>query len=268
MNDEYDNNELMPLRLSVGDRCCASCGITEVDDIELKECDACKIVRYCSDECQKEHRSKHEEECKTRAAELRDELLFKQPESSHLGDCPICCLPQPLYLAKPLNTCCSKVICLGCNYTNQIRELKEKLMHSCPFCRSLLPRTLAETRHNVMKRAEVNDPGALRDMGLRCYHEGDYDNALGYWTKAAELGDITAHYQLSILFVEGGVVEKDEQQKSYHLEEAAIGGHPAARHNLGCYEWYSGSKERAVKHFIIAANLGFDDSMEHAHGYI
>ena len=161
MNDEYNNNELMPLRLSVGDRCCASCGITEVDDIELKECDACKIVRYCSDECQKEHRSKHEEECKTRAAELRDELLFKQPESSHLGDCPICCLPQPLYLAKPLNTCCSKVICLGCNYTNQIRELKEKLMHSCPFCRSLLPRTLAETRHNVMKRAEVNDPGAL-----------------------------------------------------------------------------------------------------------
>eukprot|EP00577_Skeletonema_sp_RCC1716_P030964 CAMPEP_0113433652 /NCGR_PEP_ID=MMETSP0013_2-20120614/35038_1 /TAXON_ID=2843 ORGANISM="Skeletonema costatum, Strain 1716" /NCGR_SAMPLE_ID=MMETSP0013_2 /ASSEMBLY_ACC=CAM_ASM_000158 /LENGTH=31 /DNA_ID=CAMNT_0000323337 /DNA_START=71 /DNA_END=163 /DNA_ORIENTATION=- /assembly_acc=CAM_ASM_000158 len=25
----------------------------------------------------------HKEECKNRAAELRDELLFKQPESSH-----------------------------------------------------------------------------------------------------------------------------------------------------------------------------------------
>ena len=38
----------------------------------------------------------NEAERRKRAAVLRDELLFKQPESSHLGDCPICCLPLPL----------------------------------------------------------------------------------------------------------------------------------------------------------------------------
>eukprot|EP00984_Skeletonema_dohrnii_P035791 scaffold35973_cov122-Skeletonema_dohrnii-CCMP3373.AAC.2 len=32
----------------------------------------------------------HKKECKKRAAEFRDELLFKQPESCHEGDCPIC----------------------------------------------------------------------------------------------------------------------------------------------------------------------------------
>ena len=142
--------------------CCAPCSIVEVDAIKLKECDDRDLVRYCSDECQEDHRPKHDEDCKKRAAELRDEILFKQPESTHFGDCPICILPLSHDKTKSgMYSCCSKLICRGCGYANQLRELKEKLMHSCPFCRSLLPRTLAETRHNVMKRAEVNDPGAL-----------------------------------------------------------------------------------------------------------
>ena len=55
---------------------------------------------------------------------------------------------------------------------------------------------------------------------------------------------------------------KDEKKAVYHLEEAAIGGHSRARHNLGAIEWNSGRRERAAKHFIIAANLGYDDSMD------
>eukprot|EP00984_Skeletonema_dohrnii_P028594 scaffold18651_cov70-Skeletonema_dohrnii-CCMP3373.AAC.1 len=64
--------------------CCACCGIAEGDDIKLKTCTACKSARYCSVKCQKDHRPKHKGECKKRAAELRDELLFKQPESTHM----------------------------------------------------------------------------------------------------------------------------------------------------------------------------------------
>ena len=56
--------------------CCASCGIAEIDDIKLKECDGCDLVRYCSDECKRDYKSEHEEACKNRTAELRDELLF------------------------------------------------------------------------------------------------------------------------------------------------------------------------------------------------
>ena len=72
---------------------CASCGTPGVDDIKLRKCTACYLVRYCSVKCQKEHRKQHKKECKKRAAELKDELLFRQPESSCFGDCPICCLP-------------------------------------------------------------------------------------------------------------------------------------------------------------------------------
>ena len=46
------------------------------------------------------------------------------------------------------------------------------------------------------------------------------------------------------------------------LTEAAIGGNPEARHNLGCIEERRGRRDRAAKHFIIAAKLGFDESLE------
>eukprot|EP00986_Skeletonema_menzelii_P015812 scaffold12771_cov86-Skeletonema_menzelii.AAC.1 len=62
-----------------GTSCCASCGVAEVDEIKLKECNDCDLVRYCSDDCQIDHKPEHEEACKKRTAELRDELLFKQP---------------------------------------------------------------------------------------------------------------------------------------------------------------------------------------------
>jgi hypothetical protein len=68
------------------DKCCASCGIAEVDDIKLKKCAACDLVQYCSDECQRGHRQQHEAICKERVAKLRDEILFRQPESSHCGE--------------------------------------------------------------------------------------------------------------------------------------------------------------------------------------
>ena len=66
--------------------CCASCGKAEVDDVKLKQCDGCDLVRYCSGSCQELHRPEHAEKCRKRVAELRDEILFKQPESTHLGD--------------------------------------------------------------------------------------------------------------------------------------------------------------------------------------
>lgn len=47
----------------------------------------------------------------------------------------------------------------------------------------------------------------------------------------------------------------------YHLEEAAIKGHPVARHDLGYLEKESGRFGRAVKHFIISAKLGNSDSL-------
>ncbi len=91
--------------------------------------------------------------------------------------------------------------------------------------------------------------------------EGDYEGAFQYYTKAAQLGDIEVHWNLAGLYGEGQGVEKDEKKAVYHLEEAAIGGHPSARHNLGCEEKEKGRIDRALKHWIIAANLGHDEAL-------
>ena len=146
---------------------CASCGVAENDAVKLKKCNGCfLIVKYCGVKCQKAHRPQHKRACKKRAAELRDELLFKQPESSHHGDCPICCLPLSLDMEKSgMHLCCSKVTCLGCEYANQMRELKQRLRPSCPFCREPTPATKEEGEKQNMKRVEVNDPLALSHEG-------------------------------------------------------------------------------------------------------
>ena len=212
--------------------CCASCGIAEVDDIKLKECDDCDLVNYCCDECKEEHRSQHEAKCKERAAELRDESLFKQSENCYMGDCPICCLPLPIDFSKSmLQSCCCKFICEGCWYADKARQRKETIM-TCPFYRHGIPETKKYIDKNLMKRAAANDPTAFMKLGNDLCDKGNHDGAFKYWIKAAELGDAVAHCHLSIMYRKGQGVEKDETKEVYHLEEAAIQGHPDAR-----YRW-------------------------------
>ena len=242
---------------------CASCGKAGGEDIKLKNCTACYLVKYCSVKCQKDHRPKHKKECKKRAAELKDEILFKQPESNHLGDCPICCLPVPLDQSKSsLNSCCCKYICNGCSYANKRREIEGRLEERCPFCRKVTPETEEEFIEQLRNRAKANDTVALCDIGRDKYDEGDYKSAFDYWTKAAALGDAHAHFQLSALYYVGKGVEKNIKKQLHHLEQAAIGGQPMARHNLAIMEGRNGRMDRAAKHWVIAAKLGLDDSLD------
>ena len=242
--------------------CCASCSIAAVDDIELNECDSCDLVQYCSDACRELHRPEHEEACKKRAAELRDELLFKQPESSHWGDCPICCLPMPLDASKStMFECCGKTMCNGCLRANLVREDEMRLQHKCPFCRK--PRaSAAESDKRIMKRIEANDAVAMRQKGREEYIEGNYDSAYDYFAKAAELGDTDAHNKLALLYHIGHGVKKDKEKELHHSEEAAIAGHPEARYHLGYVVWVTGNRGRAVKHWIIAAKQGEDKAIK------
>jgi len=243
---------------------CASCGVAEVDDIKLNKCDDCDLVEYCSNECQRDHKSQHEDACTMRAAELRrDDLLFKQPASTHLGDCPICCLPLPYKLEdSTLMLCCFKVICDGCAVAN-VRRLKEgNLQPNCLFCREPVSLTTTKLMKYHMKRVNANDPHALRLHGQEHSDKGDDRKAFEFYTKAAQLGDVEAHLMLSFLYHKGEGVEEDSRKARYHLEEAAIGGHPSARYNLGLEEWRSGNIEKAVKHWIIAATQGEDSAIK------
>ena len=133
---------------------CASCGISEIDDVKLTSCPNCDLVRYCSDECQDNHREKHESICKERAAELRDEILFRQPESSHLGDCPICMLPMPLDKeASLMQVCCGKLMCLGCFHAHA--KHKKSLELSCPFCRLCWLETARKCGDSMMFKGRI-----------------------------------------------------------------------------------------------------------------
>ncbi len=246
---------------------CAFCGTAEAEDDDdvklLKKCTACHLVKYCGVKCQRDHWPKHKRQCKKRAAELRDEILFKQPESNSWGDCPICCLPLPIEDKQcTLKTCCSKIICKGCTYANRKRETEARLEHKCPFCRKIAPDNYEEQVERLMKRIEANDPVAMCEMGTERRNKGDYNSAVKYYSNAAALGDVEAHYHLSVLYHTGRGVEKDEKKQLHHLTEAAIGGQPNARNNLGCIEWGNGRVDRAAKHWIIASKLGNGKSLE------
>mmetsp|Transcript_22681 Transcript_22681/g.32408 ORF Transcript_22681/g.32408 Transcript_22681/m.32408 type:complete len:303 (+) Transcript_22681:191-1099(+) len=258
MSVDNDDNET-----DTTSSCCASCGISENDGVGLKKCTACYLVRYCGTKCQRQHWSKHKRECKKRAAEL-DEILFKQPESTHLGDCPICLIPIPLgYYEYSVTGCCLQYVCDGCNYANQLREIEAKQESKCPFCREPYLSAPEEIEKlQLMKRVKANDPVALHEAGKKCCEKGDYKHGFEYLTRAVELGNLRAHYDLSIMYRKGNGVEKDEKKNVYHLGQAAIDGHLEARCQLGAYEGTKGNYDRAAKHFIIGAKLGDDNSLE------
>ena len=127
---------------------CASCGTAGGDEIKLKNCTACYLVRYCSVKCQKDHRPKHRKECKKRAAELEDEILFKQPESSNFGDCPICCLPLPLDPQKYILTSAANVFVMVATMPIKIERTREDLSKSVRFAEQLSPKQRKKTSNN------------------------------------------------------------------------------------------------------------------------
>jgi TPR repeat protein len=256
-----------------GDEVCASCGVAGVDAIKLKKC-ACNLVKYCNVDCQKNHRPQHKKACKKKLADMHDALkrlaemhdakLFTQPDSSHLGECPLCCLPLPIDPRKcTMMPCCCKTICQGCDYANQKREKEAGLEQRCVYCREPAPKSQEEFNKRVMKRVKKNDPVAMTDRGKKYLGEGDYEKALEYFTKAAEFGDVAAHGCLGRMFYNGEGVEKDMERGVFHFEQAAIGGNTAARGYLAFHEEENGRMERAAKHWIISANLGCDLSLKH-----
>jgi TPR repeat protein len=266
---------------------CADCGNEEGDGVGLKTCRSCMLVKYCSAKCQKKHWPEHKKLCKQRAAELRDEALFKDPPAKE--DCPICLLPMPAklmccislqsatVLSVPIydfvkanegvadeNTeeyypCCGKNICRGCIHS----FCKSENNDTCPFCNSDRgSKTPEDNVDEIKKRIEANDPVAM--CVLAVYHEfggngllQDREKARELYARAAELGSSKAHFNLGFIHYLG----EDFKKAKFHYEAAAMAGHDAARNNLGTLENKSGNMGRAVKHWIIAASAGCCYSM-------
>lgn len=255
---------------------CASCQKSG-KEINLKICVACKMVRYCSVACQKAHRPLHKKECKQRAKELYDDELFKQP-SSKGEECPICMITfsssrigasaaglGSANMMSNYQLCCGKVICTGC--MNEAVS-GNPFNFPCPYCRVVVPVTNESLIENLTKRVEVhNDDKAMNKLAFE-YQAGtrvtqNLNKAWKLWSRAAEMGNPSAHFNIARIYMQGGIdgVAVDLKKCQYHLEQAAMGGHELARFNLGSLEGDCGKGERAKKHFMIGARAGHEDSL-------
>ena len=160
----------------------ANCGKGEEESTSLKSCVACKMVKYCSRDCQKAHRSQHKQERRKRAAELHDEALFKQPPLNE--ECPICFLSLPsLETGKRYNSCCGKRICSGCVYAGA--KMDGNVDQLCPFCRAPAPSSDEEAVERAKKRVEVGDALAIHSRAG--FYESGIHGFLQDHTKALEL---------------------------------------------------------------------------------
>jgi hypothetical protein len=267
--------------------CCADCGEKEEGVVSLKVCKSCMSVKYCNAVCQKNHWATHKKECKRRAAELRDEALFKDPPAKE--DCPICFLPMPFRLIccvslppatilsvpiydyamahEMLTTetaleyfpCCGKTICRGCDYSFCKSGNEER----CPFCNAdRCSKTDEQQVEEIRKRVDANDAASTYVLANSYYNgfngfQQDHTKAIELYARAAELGFSEAHSHLGIMYYEGG----DLKKAKIHLEAAAMAGHEAARLNIGSLDYNSGNMERAVKHWTIAASAGYHAAM-------
>jgi TPR repeat protein len=55
---------------------------------------------------------------------------------------------------------------------------------------------------------------AIFQRGAKLEADGEYSSALKYYTKAAKLGDVSAHYNLSItMYQEGGMLRRMRKRK-------------------------------------------------------
>ena len=244
---------------------CANCGKESSDTVRLKNCTACRLVKYCGVDCQRAHRKQHKGPCKKRAAELKDERLYTQGHERPEDDfCPICTLPIPLPMDNHsgFSLCCMKRVCDGCFWAAE----KRGMLGSCPFCRR--PRTEDDVSKvaSVKKRVDAKDPSAVNFLAGQYFFgsyglEKDAPRAMELWKEAAELGSIGAHYNLGCRYFNGEGVPQDTAKSVQHWEKAACQGHVEAWHNLGCIEIRNGNYERGIRHRLIAAKMGYTKSL-------
>lgn len=233
---------------------CANCGQEEHDDIKLKRCAACKIVKYCGRDCQTSHRPHHKKACRKRAAALHEEALYRLPPRRE--DCSICFLMLPEGESgggQAYMTCYGKMICSGCCYAH---EIQSNWGSTCPFCRSPTPKTREEVLKRLNTRMKANDANAFFSHGTQCLRGDellevpqDPGKGLQLLLRGGKLGSASSYYQLACSYHNGYGLEKDEKKARHFDELAAIGGNVSSRHNLGVHERISGNMDKAIKHY-------------------
>ena len=201
--------------------------------------------------------------------EISDDELFKDPPPKE--DCPICLQPVSYAVCEcgvitTYQPCCGKTLCTGCVLAANDEMNKGKMKRLCPLCRVPIHNGDKEYIKRVKKRMQMNDPEAFRILGS-AYNTGSQGlkqnskKAFELGNSAAKLGSICAHFNIAHAYKRGDGVEKDLDKAIQHYKLAAMGGNERARYDLGVSEGCNWNLNIAMKHFIISAKAGHDESL-------
>ena len=190
-------------------------------------------------------------------------------------ECAICLVPvSHVYSETCYQACCGNFICRACckenqasvNKQNEEKSASKKLIFSCPFCREPMP-TAVEYFRRLEARCLQNDHNAFGLMGW-VYRSGEHYEgianddlkALDYYIRAAELGSALACGM--IVDGTGFGVAVDKARVVLFKRVGALRGSIAARHNIGKFEYDSGNHEIGIRHLKIAAEAGYQESLD------
>mmetsp|Transcript_24242 Transcript_24242/g.54990 ORF Transcript_24242/g.54990 Transcript_24242/m.54990 type:complete len:210 (-) Transcript_24242:150-779(-) len=157
-----------------------------------------------------------------------------------------------------------KAVCHGCSLAAHKRGLRR----TCPFCRSPPPQNDDEFLVMIQKRVAARDPEAICQLGDEYFNgfsglEKDLHRAHELWSEAAELGSTTALYKVGMEYCIGSYYGSNDKAKGIHCwESAAMLGCADSRHFLGIAELEKMNPYRAMRHLLIAAKMGYEESLD------
>ena len=124
-----------------------------------------------------------------------------------------------------------------------------------------------EMIRRIFERIEkYNDPEAMDQLG-GFYAEGtngftvDHVKAVEWYQRGSELGHSIAHYNLAGAYLRGEGVQVNRKKAIHHYQIAAMMGVVDARCKLGAMEGLNGNHDRAMRHMMMAARCGDNDSL-------
>jgi len=152
------------------------------------------------------------------------------------------------------------------------KDKKEEILKCntlCPFCREL---TLTSDEQHIKQISKLVDNGNARACNVLgdSYSRGslgltrDYRKANELFLKAGELGCADGYRSLGDAYDRGVGVEANATKAKYYYELAALNGSVTARSYLSGVEGRAFKFNRAIKHLLIAARSGDEESL----GYV
>ena len=124
----------------------------------------------------------------------------------------------------------------------------------------------------LKKRAKGDDAEAIYRVGCYYLHgshglQRNFQRGNELLLRAAKLGESQGYYHIGCAYWVGRGVDIDLNYACHYFQLAAMGGDVTARHNIGVFEECAGNTNTAVKHFVIAAGAGGDDSLKKIQGF-